>query len=86
VLLKVQIMIPDNPQDNRQDDSRYDPQDNPGTQTDIPTTEEGNTPLDETYRMTSQQSDSETSSGAEPEAPGASPKVVGAPNQGTDSR
>lgn len=74
-------MTSDNPQDNQQDDA----QDNPGTQT-IPTTEEGDTPLDARYRMTSQQSDSEVSSGAEPEAPGAAPKVVGAPNQGTDSR
>ncbi len=75
-----------NPQDNRQDDVKYDPQDNPGTETTVPTTEEGNTPLDERYRMTSQQSDSEVSPGAEPEAPGAAPKVIGAPNQGTDSR
>jgi hypothetical protein len=75
-----------NPQDNRQDDVKYDPQDNPGSETTVPTTEEGNTPLDERYRMTSQQSDSEVSPGAEPEAPGAAPKVIGAPNQGTDSR
>ena len=74
------------PQDNRQDDVKYDPQDNPGTETTVPTTEEGNTPLDERERMTSQQSDSEVSPGAEPEAPGAAPKVIGAPNQGTDSR
>ena len=79
-------MTSDNPQDNRQDDAKYDPQDNPGTQTTVPTTEEGNTPLDERHRMTSQQSDSEVSPGAEPEAPGAAPKVIGAPNQGTDSR
>ena len=82
----MQFMTSVNSQDNRDDNADYDPQDNPGTQTHIPTTEEGNTPLDETYRMTSQQSDSEVSVGAEPEAPGASPKVVGAPNQGTDSR
>ncbi len=82
----MQIMTSANPQENRQDDVKYDPQDNPGSETTVPTTEEGDTPLDERYRMTSQQSDSETSSGAEPEAPGASPKVVGAPNQGTDSR
>jgi hypothetical protein len=82
----MQIMTSDNPQDNRQDDVQYDPQDNPGTQTTTPTTEEGNTPLDERYRMTSQQSGSEASPGSEPEAPGASPKVIGAPNQGTDSR
>ena len=82
----MQIMTSDNPQDNRQDNAQYDPHDNPGTETTVPTTEEGNTPLDERYRMTSQQADSEVSSGAEPEAPGASPKVVGAPNQGTDSR
>ena len=79
-------MTSDNSQDNRQDNAQYDPQDNPGTETTVPTTDEGNTPLDERYRMTSQQADSEVSSGAEPEAPGASPKVVGAPNQGTDSR
>ncbi len=76
-----------NPQDNRQDDVKNDPQDNPGTETTIPTTEEGNTPLDERYRMTGQESgDSDVSDGAEPEAPGGSVKVVGAPNQGTDSR
>lgn len=86
MLLKVQIMTPDNPQENRQDDTRYDPQDNPGTQTTIPTTEEGNTPLDERYRMTGQESGSDVSPGAEPEAPGGAVKVVGAPNQGTDSR
>lgn len=75
-----------NPQDSRQDNAIYDPQDNPGSETTVPTTEEGNTPLDERYRMTSQQSDDEVSPGAEPEAPGTSPKVIGAPNQGTDSR
>jgi hypothetical protein len=76
-----------NPQDNRQDDVKYDPQDNPGSETTVPTTEEGDTPLDERYRMTSQQSgDPDVSSDAEPESPGASPKVIGAPNQGTDSR
>jgi hypothetical protein len=82
----MQIMTSDHPQDNRQDNAQYDPQDNPGTQTTTPTTEEGDTPLDERQRMTSQQADSEVSSGAEPEAPGASPKVIGSPNQGTDSR
>jgi hypothetical protein len=83
---KVKFMTSNSPQDNRQDESRYDPQDNPGTQTNIPTTEEGDTPLDERYRMTSQQSGSEVSAGAEPESPGASPNVIGSPNQGTDSR
>ncbi|HEY9890415.1 MAG TPA: hypothetical protein V6D37_01105 [Candidatus Sericytochromatia bacterium] len=76
-----------NPQDNRQDDVKYDPQDNPGSETTVPTTEEGNTPLDERYRMTGQESgDSDVSPGAEPEAPGGDVKVVGGPNQGTDSR
>ena len=75
-----------NPQDNRQDDVKYDPQDNPGTQTDIPTTEEGNTPLDERSRMTGQEAGTNLSSGAEPEAPGGEVKVIGGPNQGPDSR
>ena len=75
-----------NPPDSRQDQAKHDPQDNPGTQTSIPTTEEGDTPVDETYRMTGQQSDTDVSPGSEPEAPGAAPKVVGSPNQGTDSR
>ena len=79
-------MTSDNPQDNRQDDVQYDPQDNPGTQTTTPTTEEGNTPLDERYRMTSQEAGTDVRPGAEPEAPGGSVKVVGGPNQGTDSR
>jgi hypothetical protein len=42
--------------------------------------------LDERYRMTGQQSGTDVSPGSEPEAPGAAPKVVGSPNQGTDSR
>jgi photosystem I subunit 4 len=79
-------MTSHNPPDSRQDDAKHDPQDNPGTQTSIPTTEEGDTPLDETYRMTGQQSATDVSPGSEPEAPEAAPKVVGSPNQGTDSR
>ncbi len=74
------------PSDSRQDDAKYNRQNNPGTQTSIPTTEEGDTPLDERYRMTGQQSGTDISPGSEPEAPGAAPKVVGSPNQGTDSR
>jgi photosystem I subunit 4 len=79
-------MTSHNPPDTRQDDAKYDPQDNPGTQTSIPLTEEGDTPLDERYRMTGQQSGSDVRPGSESEAPGAAPKVVGSPNQGTDSR
>ncbi|MBD1830402.1 hypothetical protein NDI47_24510 [Microcoleus vaginatus GB1-A2] len=79
-------MTSNNPQDNRQDDAKYEPQDNPGTQTSIPTTEEGNTPLDERYRMTGQESGSDLRPGSEPEAPGGAGNVVGSPNQGTDSR
>jgi photosystem I subunit 4 len=67
-------------------EERYNPQDNPGTETTIPTTEEGSTPLDERYRMTGQEAGTEVSPGAQPEAPGGSVKVVGGPNQGTDSR
>lgn len=74
------------PSDSRQDDTKYNRQNNPGTQTSIPTTEEGDTPLDERYRMTGQESGTDVSPGSEPEAPGAAPKVVGSPNQGTDSR
>ena len=83
---EMKIMTSNNPQNTRQDDSQYDPEDNPGTQTNIPTTEEGDTPLDERYRMTGQEAGTEVSSGAEPEAPGGTVKVVGSPNQGTDSR
>jgi hypothetical protein len=82
----MQIMTSDNSQDNRQDNAKYDPQDNPGTETTIPTTQEGNTPLDERYRMTGQEAGTDVRPGAEPEAPGGSVKVVGGPNQGTDSR
>ena len=74
------------PSDSRQDDAKYNRQNNPGTQTSVPTTEEGDTPLDERYRMTGQESGTDVSPGSEPEAPGAAPKVVGSPNQGTDSR
>lgn len=79
-------MTSNHPQDNRPDEGRFDPQNNPGTQTHVPTTEEGNTPLDERYRMTGQEAGTEVRSGAEPEAPGGDVKVIGAPNQGTDSR
>lgn len=79
-------MISDNPQDERQDSCRSDPEHNPGTQTHTPTTEEGNTPLDERYRMTGQEAGTEVNSGTEPEAPGGDVKVIGSPDQGTDSR
>lgn len=79
-------MISNNPQDNRQEESQYDPQDNPGTQTRVPTTEEGNTPIDERYRMTGQEAGTEVGSGAEPEAAGGEVQVIGGPDQGTDSR
>jgi photosystem I subunit 4 len=74
------------PPDNRQDEGKYDPQDNPGTETTVPTTEEGNTSLDERYRMTGQESGSDVSQGAEPEAAGGTVTTPGLPNQGTDSR
>ena len=73
-------------EDDRQESGRSDPQDNPGTETQIPVTEEGNTPLDERYRMTGQESGTDVNSGAEPEAPGGEVQVVGSPNQGTESR
>jgi len=79
-------MISDNPQDNRQEESQYDPEDNPGTETRVPTTDEGDTPLDERQRMTGQEAGTEVSSGAEPEAAGGEVQVIGGPNQGTDSR
>jgi hypothetical protein len=82
----MQIMTAHTPPDNRQDDAQYNPEDNPGTQTTIPTTEEGNTPLDERYRMTGQEAGTDVLPGSEPEAPGGEVKVIGAPNQGTDSR
>lgn len=72
--------------DTRPEEGRFDPQDNPGTQTTIPVTEEGNTPLDERLRMTGQESGTDVRPGAEPEAPGGTVKVVGGPNQGTESR
>lgn len=74
------------PRDNRQEGSRYQPEDNPGTETNIPTTDKGDTPLDERYRMTGQEAGTEVRSGAEPEAPGGDVKVIGGANQGTDSR
>ncbi|TAF09894.1 MAG: hypothetical protein EAZ77_04405 [Nostocales cyanobacterium] len=74
------------PPDNRQDDVKYNPEDNPGTQTTVPTTEEGDTPLDERYRMTGQESGTETRPGAEAEAAGGTVTRPGLPNQGTESR
>ncbi|BAY78116.1 hypothetical protein NIES25_45860 [Nostoc linckia NIES-25] len=79
-------MSPEIPEDNRKEEGKYDPQDNPGTQTTVPTTEEGDTPLDERYRMTGQESGTDTRQGAEPEAPGGTVTVPGLPNQGTESR
>jgi photosystem I subunit 4 len=77
---------PNNPRDNRQDEDRYDPQDNPGVDTEVPITEEGDTPLDERYRMTGQEAGTDVRSGSENEAPGGAVKRPGLPNQGTDSR
>ena len=79
-------MTHDNPSDNRPEAAQHDPQDNPGTQTHVPTTDEGNTPLDEEYRMTGQEAGTEVRSNADPEAPGGDVGVIGSPNQGTDSR
>lgn len=79
-------MTSSNPKDNRQEESRYNSEDNPGTQTTIPTTEAGNTPLDERYRMTGQEAGTDERPNSEPEAPGGEVKVIGGPNQGTDSR
>nr|RNJ66640.1 MAG: hypothetical protein EDM05_24675 [Leptolyngbya sp. IPPAS B-1204] len=74
------------PPDDRQDDVRNDPQDNPGLDTEVPITEEGDTPLDERYRMTGQEADTDVRPGAESEAPGGAVTRPGLPNQGTDSR
>lgn len=74
------------PEDNRKEEGKYDPQDNPGTQTTVPTTEEGDTPLDERYRMTGQESGTDVRQGSEPEAPGGTVTTPGLPNQGTESR
>lgn len=79
-------MTHDNPQDNRQEEGRYDPEDNPGVDTDVPVTEEGDTPIDERYRMTGQRSGTDVRPGAEAEAPGGKVIQPGLPNQGTDSR
>ncbi len=53
-----------------------------------PSSAEGmQTPLEETARKTGQGSNTETVSGAEPEAPGASNSdISGDPNQGTEAR
>lgn len=72
--------------DRRSEQDQVDPEDNPGTQTDIPITEEGDTPLDERYRMTGQEAGTDVRPGAEPEAPGGTVVRPGLPNQGTDSR
>jgi photosystem I subunit 4 len=74
------------PPDNRQEEGKYNPEDNPGTETNVPTTEEGDTPLDERYRMTGQESGTETRPGAEAEAAGGTVTRPGLPNQGTESR
>lgn len=74
------------PPDKRQDKVKENPEDNPGTETNVPTTEEGNTPADERYRMTGQESGSDVRPGAEAESPGAAVTKPGLPNQGTPSR
>lgn len=79
-------MTHDNAQESRHDDVKYDFEDNPGTETEKPVTEEGNTPLDERYRMTGQESGTDVRSGAESEAPGGAVTRPGLPNQGNDSR
>ncbi len=73
------------PPDNRQDEGKYNPEHNPGTETTVPTREEGNTPLDERYRMTGQESGTDVRPGAEPEAAGGAVTRPGLPNQGTES-
>ncbi|PSB06276.1 hypothetical protein C7B61_21960 [filamentous cyanobacterium CCP1] len=79
-------MTHDKSEDDRQENAQYNPEDNPGTETEIPTTDEGNTPLDERYRMTGQESGTDVREGAEAEAPGGAVTRPGLPNQGTESR
>jgi photosystem I subunit 4 len=79
-------MTPKTPPDNRQDEGKYNPEDNPSKETTVPTTEEGDTPLDERYRMTGQESGTDVRPGAEPEAAGGAVINPGLPNQGTESR
>ncbi|HLO87892.1 MAG TPA: hypothetical protein VK203_23185 [Nostocaceae cyanobacterium] len=74
------------PPKKRQDKTKYQPEDNPGVETTIPTTEEGDTPTDERYRMTGQESGTEVRPGAEAEAAGGEVTRPGLPNQGTESR
>lgn len=74
------------PRDDRQENTRPNPEDNPGLGTEIPVTEEGNTPLDERTRMTGQEAGTDVRPGAEPEAPGGAVTRPGLPNQGTESR
>jgi hypothetical protein len=86
LFLGESVMTQSQSQDERQDDDKYNPEDNPGTKTKTPTTDEGNTPLDERYRMTGQESGTNAREGAEAEAPGGEVTRPGLPNQGTDSR
>jgi photosystem I subunit 4 len=79
-------MTDNNPPGDRTNDAELNREDNPGTETEIPLTEEGDTPLDERYRMTGQEAGTEVRSGAESEAPGGAVTRPGLPNQGTDSR
>jgi len=79
-------MTSTNPEENRQETDRPNPEDNPGIDTEIPVTEEGNTPLDERYRMTGQESGTDVRPNAEAEAPGGAVTRPGLPNQGTESR
>jgi photosystem I subunit 4 len=74
------------PPDQRENQARNEPQDNPGMETTVPTTEEGDTPMDERYRMTGQESGSDVRPGAEAESAGAAVTRPGLPNQGTESR
>jgi hypothetical protein len=75
-----------NHEGTRREEGRFDPENNPGTDTNVPVTDEGNTPIDERYRMTGQESGTDVRPGAAPEAPGGEVTRPGLPNQGTDSR
>ena len=72
--------------DDQINEERDTLQANSDTPTQSPTTDEGNTRLDESSRMTGQESGTDVRAGAEPEAPGGDVKVAGGPNQGTESR
>ncbi|HEY9881170.1 MAG TPA: hypothetical protein V6D29_22120 [Leptolyngbyaceae cyanobacterium] len=69
-----------------ENEALFQPQAHSPQESNVPTDDDGNTPLDESERLPGQQAGTDVRPGAEAEAPGAGLTRPGLPNEGTPQR